>query len=106
MTTANPAAGPTARDWKVTTGHRVMIKIGWAIAALAAYVAIAAAVVGLYRAWWVAAALAALALLIGALAPAPVPTELITGARNRIDTRRPVSPGPTERFVPPVAERH
>lgn len=86
MTTAEHAAGRTP-DWKVTTGYRVMIKVGWAAVLLALYGAAAAVVVGIEGAWWVAAGMAAFALLIGALIPAPVPRELITGGRNRIDPR-------------------
>ena len=84
MTTADHVAG-RPRDWKVTTGYRVLIKIGWAAMVLALYGAAVAVVVGMQGAWWIAAGMAALALLVGVLIPAPVPSELITGGRNHID---------------------
>ena len=86
MTTVNPAAPP---DWKVTPAYRVLIKVGWAAVSLALYAACVAVVVGVPQAWWGAAGMAAVALLVAVLMPAPVPRELITGGRNHIDGRRP-----------------
>lgn len=87
MTTADRVLG-AAPDWKVTTGYRVLITVGWAAAALALYTATVAVVIGMSNAWWAAAGFAALALLAGVMMPAPVPRDLITGSRNRIDSRR------------------
>ena len=87
MTTADHVAGRLPRDWKVTTGYRVLIKVGWMAVGVALYGAAVAVVVGIDEAWWAAAGLAVLALLVGTLIPAPVPRELITGGRNHIDTR-------------------
>ena len=86
MTTAEHAAGRKP-DWKVTTGYRIMIKVGWTAVLLALYGAAAAVVVGIDGAWWATAGMAAFALLVGALIPAPVPRELITGNHNRINPR-------------------
>ena len=63
--------------------------MGWLAVGLAVYGAAVGVVVGIDAAWWAAAGLAGFALLVGALIPAPVPRELITGGRNHIDTRRP-----------------
>lgn len=87
MTTANPVAR-APRDWKVTPAYRVLIKVGWGAFALALYAAGVAIVVGIPAAWWGVAAMAALALLVAILLPAPVPSELIVGGHNRIDSRR------------------
>lgn len=84
MTTADHVAA-RPRDWKVTTGYRVLIKVGWSAIVLALYGAAVAIVVGIEGAWWVTAGMAAFALLVAALIPAPVPRELITGGRNHID---------------------
>jgi len=88
MTTAEQAAGAPLRDWKVTTGYQILIRVGWSAIGLALYGATVAVVVGIESAWWIAAGMAAVALLVGVFMPAPVPRELITGGRNRIDPRR------------------
>ena len=85
MTTVDRAA-----DWKVTVGYRMLLRVGWGMFALAVYGAIVALVVGAPGAWWMAAGLAVLALLVVAFLPEPVPAEMLTGRRTRIDTRRPV----------------
>ena len=84
MTTADQGAG-RPRDWKVTTGYRILIKVGWTAMILALYGTAVALVVGMRGAWWMAAGMAALALLVGIMIPAPVPREWITGGRNHID---------------------
>jgi len=88
MTTADHVAGRVPRDWKVTAGYRVLIKVGWVAVGFALYGAAVAVVVGIEEAWWMAAGMAGFALLVGVLMPAPVPRELITGGRNHIDARR------------------
>ena len=88
MTTADHVAGRVPRDWKVTAGYRVLIKVGWIAVGFALYGAAVAVVVGIEEAWWMAAGMAGFALLVGVLMPAPVPRELITGGRNQIDGRR------------------
>ena len=89
MTTADHVAGRLTRDWKVTTGYRVLIKVGWIAVGFSLYGAAVAVVIGIEEAWWAAAGMAGFALLVGVLIPAPVPRELITGGRNHIDARRP-----------------
>ena len=86
MTTIERAA-----DWKVTVGYRMLLRVGWGLLALAIFGGVVALVVGAPGAWWMAAGLALLAMLVVALLPEPVPAEMITGRRTRIDTRRPVS---------------
>jgi len=80
-----------AADWKVTVGYRMLLRVGWGLLALAIFGGVVALVVGAPGAWWMAAGLALLAMLVVALLPEPVPAEMITGRRTRIDTRRPVS---------------
>jgi hypothetical protein len=77
-----------SRDWKVTTAHRVLIRIGWAATALAVYLAAAALILGSVAVWWMVAALAASAVLVGLLLPEPVPQEMITGHRTMVDPLR------------------
>jgi hypothetical protein len=89
MTTADRAIG-AAPDWKVTPAYRVLIKIGWAAVSLAVYTAAVAVVIDIPAAWWVTAGLAAVALIVGVLIPAPVPRTLITGPKNHIDARQPL----------------
>ncbi|OFW67322.1 MAG: hypothetical protein A2Z12_06355 [Actinobacteria bacterium RBG_16_68_21] len=72
-------------DWKVTTGYRVLIKVGWGVTALAVYLAAAATFLGAVGIWWIVAGLATAALLVGLLLPEPVPREMIIGPANRID---------------------
>ena len=83
--TAHPSAPP---DWKVTTGYRVLVKIGWGATALAVYLGAAASLLGVQGVWWIVAGLAVAAILVGMLLPEPVPREMITGHRNQIDPIR------------------
>jgi ABC-type spermidine/putrescine transport system permease subunit I len=76
-----------APDWKVTTGYRVLLVVGWSAFALALYVAVVALALGLPSAWWIAGALALTALGTVVFLPEPVPAEMIVGGRNRIDSR-------------------
>jgi hypothetical protein len=76
------------RDWKVTTGYRVMLRIAWAVLILSVYGGAVAVVVGFRGAWWMAAGLAALAMLLTSMLPEPVPADLITEARSRLDPTR------------------
>ena len=85
MTTTTHAAHP---DWKVTTGYRVMLWIAWLVLILSVYGAVVAVVVGVRGAWWIVAGLAAMAMLLTALLPEPVPADLITEARSRLDSTR------------------
>jgi ABC-type spermidine/putrescine transport system permease subunit I len=79
-----------ASDWKVTVGYKTLLRVGWGLFALAAWGGIVALVVGAPGAWWMAAGLAVAALLLVAFLPEPVPAEMITGRRTRINTKRPV----------------
>jgi hypothetical protein len=81
-----------ARDWKVTTGYRVLLKVAWVLVMMAITVAVLAAVDGVSAGWWAAAGLALLALIVGGLLPEPLPAEMITGGRNHVDCRRPRGP--------------
>jgi hypothetical protein len=92
MTTADHAAGRPAPDWKVTPAYRVLIKVGWAAVAIALYGSAVATVVGITAAWWMTAGMAAFALLVAILLPAPVPSGLLTEGRTTVDTRQPVTP--------------
>ena len=85
MTTVDRTA-----DWKVTVGYRMLLWVGWGLFALAAWGGVIALVVGAPGAWWMAAGLAVVALLIVAFLPEPVPAEMLTGRRTHIDTSRPV----------------
>jgi hypothetical protein len=85
VTTTTHAAGP---DWKVTTGYRVMLRIAWCMVILSVYGAGVAVLVGFRGVWWVVAGLAASAMLVAALLPEPVPADLITEARSRLDATR------------------
>ena len=76
-----------APDWKVTTGYRVMLAAGWSAFILAVYLGVVATVLGFPTVWWVAGGFAVLALITVAFLPEPVPAEMITGGRNRIDGR-------------------
>ena len=77
-----------AQDWKVTTAYRLLLRAAWLAVIGAVLLVVVAAILGVHRAWWAAAGLAALALAIGAFLPEPVPRHFITGGRNHIDTRR------------------
>jgi Na+/H+ antiporter NhaD/arsenite permease-like protein len=77
-----------AHDWKVTTAYRLLLRAAWLAVIGAVLLVVVAAILGVHRAWWAAAGLAALALAIGAFLPEPVPRHFITGGRNHIDTRR------------------
>lgn len=79
---------PHTPDWKVTTGYRIMLAMGWSAFAFSLYVAVVAIVLGLAAAWWVAGGLALVAIATVAFLPEPVPAEMIVGGRNRIDPRR------------------
>ena len=79
-----------AADWKVTSGYRVLLQVGWGLVALAAFGGVVALVVGAPGAWWMSAGVAVVALLLAAFLPEPVPSGMLTARRTRIDTRRPV----------------
>jgi hypothetical protein len=79
-----------AADWKVTPGYRILLEVGWGLLALAAFGCVVALVLGVAGAWWMAAGVAVVALLLVAFLPEPVPAQMLTGRRTHIDTRRPV----------------
>jgi hypothetical protein len=76
-----------APDWKVTTGYRVMLAVGWSAFILALYLAVVAFVLSFAAVWWIAGGFAVLALVTSVMLPEPVPAEMITGGRNHIDGR-------------------
>ena len=88
MTTADHLVGRPPTDWKVTTGYRVLMKVGWLAIGLALYGAAVAVVVGIPEAWWVTFGMACVALIVSVVMPEPVPREMITGGRNHIDGRK------------------
>ena len=70
------------RDWKVTMGYRILLRVGWGVILLALYLAGAAAAFDSIAGWWAVAGLAIGAMLVSALLPEPVPRDQITGRRN------------------------
>ena len=74
-------------DWKITTGYRVLVKIGWAVIALAVYFAAAASILDATAIWWIVAGLAVIVIMTSLLLPEPVPRDMITGGPHLIDTR-------------------
>lgn len=75
-------------DWKITTGYRILVKIGWAGMALAIYFGAAASILDASAIWWIVAGLAVSVILTSLLLPEPVPRDMIVGHRNHIDTRQ------------------
>jgi hypothetical protein len=76
------------RDWKVTTGYRVLLRVGWGVMGLAVYFAAAAAVLDSTSVWWAVAALAAGALGLVSNLPEPVPRDQLVERRSAVDPRR------------------
>lgn len=75
-------------DWKVTTGYRVLVKVGWGATVLAIYLAAAAVILKSVTVWWMVAALAAGAIVVGLMLPEPVPHDMLNGHRTRVDPLR------------------
>jgi len=75
-------------DWKVTTGYRIMLRIGWAAISMAIYLGGAAALLDSMRVWWIVVGLALAVMLLVSVLPEPVPHDLLTGPRNRVDPLR------------------
>lgn len=76
------------QDWKVTTGYRVLLRIGWGVMVLAVYLAGAAAVLDSAGVWWMVAGLAVGAIGLVAFLPEPVPRDQLVARRNSVDPRR------------------
>ena len=76
------------RDWKVTAGYRIVLRLGWAVMVFAVYLAGAAAVLDSSSVWWMVAGLATGALGLVAVLPEPVPRDQLVGRRTSVDTRR------------------
>ena len=74
-------------DWKVTIGHRILVKVGWALLTMAGYLAVAAVVVGIQTIWWYVAGLALTGLLIAVTLPEPVPQDLVVERERWVDPR-------------------
>jgi hypothetical protein len=75
-------------DWKVTTGYRILLRIGWAAIARAIYCATAAAVLDSMGVWMLVAGLALGVMLLVGVLPEPVPRDLIIGRRNWVGSNR------------------
>jgi hypothetical protein len=75
-------------DWKVTTGYRVLVKIGWAATALAVYLGAAALILGSVTVWWLVVALAVAGIVAGLMLPEPVPHDMLDGRRTMVDFDR------------------
>ena len=71
-------------DWKVTPRYRSLLRLGWALAALAVYLTGAATILDMTAVWWMVAGVALLAILTGVMLPEPVPRSMLTGGRNRV----------------------
>lgn len=76
------------RDWKVTTGYRVLLHLGWFLIALAVYLGGVASLFDAVAMWWIVAGIAVVVIVTSLLLPEPVPREMITGHRNHITARR------------------
>ena len=76
------------RDWKVTPGYRTLVRLGWALVALAVYLAGAAAILDAVVIWWAVAGLAAVAVLTGLMLPEPVPSSMLNTAKSHVEARR------------------
>lgn len=76
------------RDWKVTTGYRILVNIGWATIVMAVYFATAAAVLDSVGVWWIVVGLAVGVMLLSSVLPEPVPRDLITGTNNWVGPHR------------------
>lgn len=72
-------------DWKVTTGYRVLVKVGWGATVLAIYLAAAAVILESVTVWWMVAALAAGAIVVGLMLPEPVPHDMLNRNRTQVD---------------------
>lgn len=72
------------RDWKVTTGYRNLLRLGWGVTLLATYLGAAAAVLDSAGVWWIVAGLALGTILLAALLPEPVPRDQIIEKRTRM----------------------
>lgn len=70
------------RDWKVTSGYRNLLRVGWALITAAIYFAAAAAVFDSIAAWWIVVGLALGVMLLAGALPEPIPRDLIVGSRN------------------------
>jgi predicted cobalt transporter CbtA len=75
------------RDWKITTGYRVLVQVGWGVIALAVFFGAAASWFDTVAIWWLVAGLAVVVILTSLLLPEPVPRDMITGGPHRIDSR-------------------
>jgi len=74
-------------DWKVTTSYRVLLKLGWGVTLFAIYLAAVAVAFGSVTAWWIVAALAIAAMLVGVFLPEPVPRGMLNGHRTMVDLK-------------------
>ncbi len=68
----------------MTATYRTLVRLGWALVALAIYLAGAAAILDATAIWWMVAGLASLAIVTGLLLPEPVPRTMLNEQRNRL----------------------
>ena len=69
----------------MTTDHRILLKIGWALIFAAVYFASAAVLLDSVRGWWIVAGLSLGVMLLMSALPEPVPRYLIIRPRNWLD---------------------
>lgn len=72
------------RDWKVSRIYRLLVIVGWGVAALSVYFAVLAVIFGLPELWGTSAVLAAAVVGLGAVLPEPVPRDLLNGGPRRV----------------------
>jgi hypothetical protein len=75
-------------DWKVTPGRRILVLVGWGLAALAAYFGVLAVLFATPELWVPAALIALVAMGVGGALPEPVPHDMFTQSRTRVVTER------------------
>lgn len=75
-------------DWKVTPGRRILVLVGWGLAALAVYFGAAAVLFATPELWVLAALIALVVMGLGGVLPEPVPHDMFTGTRTRVVTER------------------
>lgn len=63
----------------------MLVKVGWGATVLAIYLAAAAVILESVTVWWMVAALAAGAIVVGLMLPEPVPHDMLNRNRTQVD---------------------